>query len=327
MNSLWYKQKAQSHQQEIAKLQQQKAQEVARVHDFQKRSNDAANKAPVPRRCRLQVHIFANLNAIRNRPLMLKKRSHLLSRNLRKSISGLTEAEKNSGREEKREIENQRREDERRANDEKRKAEARRRDEQRREREHQHRMHEVLHRKTWYAIEKLSQLPEEITVLFMAANPLDQPQLRLDEEVRAINEMITKSRHRDSVRLESRWAVRPLDVLQSLNELRPRIVHFSGHGSDQDEIVFQDSNGQTKLVTKEAIAQTMAAASGEIRLVFFNTCYSHNQAEAIVKHVPAAIGMTTSIGDAAARIFAGQFYSAVGFGLQSNKLFIKLEPH
>jgi hypothetical protein len=171
------------------------------------------------------------------------------------------------------------------------------------------------------AIEKLSLLPEQITVLFMAANPLDQAQLRLDKEARAITEIIRKSKHRDSVNLVSCWAIRPLDVLQALNEYRPRVVHFSGHGSDKDEIVFQDDNGQTKLVTKEAIVQTMAAASGEIQLVFFNTCYSQNQAEAVVKHVSVAIGMKTSIGDKAARVFAAQFYSAIGFGLSAVRAF------
>jgi hypothetical protein len=58
----------------------------------------------------------------------------------------------------------------------------------------------------------------------------------------------------------------------------------------------------------------MAAASGEIRLVFFNTCYSKGQAEAVVEHVSAAIGMNTTIGDEAARVFAASFYSAIGFG-------------
>jgi hypothetical protein len=132
--------------------------------------------------------------------------------------------------------------------------------------------------------------------------------------------MIRMSAHRDAVKLQSCWAVRPLDVLQAINEHKPRIVHFSGHGSDQDEIVFQDNNGQTKLVSKEAIVQTMAV-SGEIRLVFFNTCYSRNQAEAVVRHVHAAIGMKTTIGDEAARVFAAQFYSAIGFGLSVKKAF------
>jgi CHAT domain len=181
--------------------------------------------------------------------------------------------------------------------------------------------HDTLHAHTFAELRRLSDLPEKITVLFLAANPLDQNQLRLDEEARAITETIRKSKHRDSVQLISAWAVRPPDVLQELNERKPEIVHFSGHGSDRDEIVFQDDQGQAKLVSKEAIVQLMMACSGNIRLVFFNTCYSHNQAEAVVQHVEAAIGMKTSIGDEPARIFASQFYSAIGFGLSVEKAF------
>lgn len=181
--------------------------------------------------------------------------------------------------------------------------------------------HGQLHDQTQIEIANLKSLPEKIIVLFLAANPLDQQQLRLDEEARSITEIIKKTKHRDSVKFESRWAVRPIDVLQALNEFTPAIVHFSGHGSDADEIVFQDSQGKTKLVSKEAIVQTMMASSDGIRLVFFNTCYSANQAEVVIEHVEAAIGMNTSIGDEAARIFSSQFYSSIGFGLSVQKAF------
>jgi hypothetical protein len=164
--------------------------------------------------------------------------------------------------------------------------------------------HERLHHIALSTLEKLQRPLESMTVLFLAANPLDQAPLRLDEEVRAIGEMIRRAEHRDALRLESRWAVPPLDVLQAINECRPRMVHFSGHGSAQDEIVFQDNSGNAKLVSKEAIVQTMAAASDDIQLVFFNACYTRGQAEAVVAHVPAAIGMNTAIGDDAARVFA-----------------------
>jgi len=181
--------------------------------------------------------------------------------------------------------------------------------------------HDQLHRVAMAAIARIRQLPDEITVLFFAANPFDQERLRLDEEVRSIREEVRKSKHRESVRLESWWAVRPLDVLQAINEIRPRIVHFSGHGSDQDELMLQDAAGNTKFVSKEAIVQTMALGSDEIQLVFFNTCYSREQAEAVVQHVPAAIGMNTSISDKAARIFSAKFYSAIGFGLTLERAF------
>lgn len=181
--------------------------------------------------------------------------------------------------------------------------------------------HEGMHKSTMTALEKLQNLPERIVVLFLAANPADQPQLRLDEEARSITEMIRKAEHRDSVTFETRWAIRPMDVLQAINELNPTIIHFSGHGSDLDQIVFQDTNGNAKLVSKEAIVQTMMASSSDIRLVFFNTCYSRNQAEAVTSYVESAIGMNTSIGDEAAKIFASQFYSAIGFGLSVGKAF------
>ncbi|TZF98688.1 CHAT domain-containing protein (plasmid) [Chryseobacterium panacisoli] len=181
--------------------------------------------------------------------------------------------------------------------------------------------HNTLHRTTFNEIQELKKIPEKITVLFLASNPIDQAPLRLDEEARSITEMIRKARHRDSVKFESRWALQTIDLLQAINEHDPTIVHFSGHGSDNDEIVFQSQDGVTKLVKKEALVQTMMASSDNIRLVFFNTCFSKNQAEAISQFVDATIGMNTSIGDEAARVFSSQFYSAISFGLSVEKAF------
>lgn len=181
--------------------------------------------------------------------------------------------------------------------------------------------HNNLHTETRHQIQELKNIPEKIVVLFLASNPIDQQQLRLDEEARAISEMIRKSKHRDSVKFETCWAVQPIDLLQAINEHNPSIIHFSGHGSDNDEIIFQTNDGRTKIVSKEAIVQTMMASSEGIRLVFFNTCYSRNQAEAVSEFVEATIGMNTSIGDEAARIFSSQFYSSIGFGLSVKKSF------
>ena len=181
--------------------------------------------------------------------------------------------------------------------------------------------HDRLHENTFSEIKELKSVPKKITVLFLASNPIDQMQLRLDEEARSISEMIRKAKHRESVKLESCWALQPMDLLQALNDFNPTVVHFSGHGSEKDEIVFQAPDGTAKLVRKEAIVQTMMASSENIRLVFFNTCYSRNQAEAVSQYVDATIGMNTSIGDEAARIFSSQFYSSIGFGHSVGKAF------
>lgn len=172
-------------------------------------------------------------------------------------------------------------------------------------------------------IEELQRLPEKITVLFMASNPNGTAQLRLDEEARSIQEMIRLSEHRDSVELRSRWAVRASDIQQAINEENPTIIHFSGHGADTGELVLQNSDGSPKFVTKEAIAQAISTVSDTVRLVFFNACFSAIQAKEIVEYIEAAIGMTVSIGDEAARVFAAQFYSSIGFGLSLKKSFLQ----
>lgn len=170
-------------------------------------------------------------------------------------------------------------------------------------------------------IDALKAVPETITVLFFATNPKGTSQLRLDEEARSIQEMIRKSEHRDSISFVTRWAVRPLDILQAINEINPDVIHFSGHGAVSGDLILQNTDGSPKPVTKEAITQTIMSSSDKIHLLFFNACFSYEQAQVIVQHVDAAIGMTTSIGDEAACTFAAQFYSSLGFGHSLKKAF------
>lgn len=319
MNSDYYRSRVLSKQSEIAQLQAEKAREIARALDYQKRASDATERAGRASSISSAQSYLRDAQRQAEYAATAQKKVADIETRIARKQSEMGHDQKSLNQELKKEDDEARRVDERRL-----------REQKRREHEHETNMrlisqtlnkHGTLHLQTLSAIEKLTQLPERIIVLFMAANPLDQTQLRLDEEARAIADTIRKSEHRDAVGLISCWAVRPLDVLQALNEHRPRVVHFSGHGSENDEIVFQDNHGAAKLVSKEAITQTMAAASGEIQLVFFNTCFSRNQAEAVVQHVPAAIGMRTSIGDEAARVFSAAFYSAIGFGLSVQRAF------
>lgn len=167
----------------------------------------------------------------------------------------------------------------------------------------------------------LKELPEEITILFLASNPTDTTALCLGEEARNIYEKIRLSEYRDTIKFETRWAVRAGDVLQAINETNPTIIHFSGHGCESGELVLQNPNGTPKLVTPEAISQTIATVSDTVKLVLFNACYSETQAQQIVEYIDAAIGMNDSIGDEAACVFAAQFYSSIGFGMSVQQAF------
>lgn len=154
----------------------------------------------------------------------------------------------------------------------------------------------------------------KIKVLFLAANPDGTDTLALGEEARAITERIRAAKHRDRMELVTRWAVRPEDLLQALNEHRPHVVHFSGHGSKKKEIFLHDANNQPQAVSREAMRGLFAAMKDNVRVVVFNACFSESQAEVVTEVIDCAVGMSRAVSDQAAIIFAASFYSAIGFG-------------
>ena len=156
---------------------------------------------------------------------------------------------------------------------------------------------------------------EKMKILFLAANPMSTNRLALDEEARSIEEKVRNSRHRDSVSFRSRWAVQPSDLQQAILEDEPTVVHFSGHGGGSIGIAMHsDTQGSESLVSSDALADLFRVLKDGIRLVVLNACYSEVQATAIVKQIDFVVGMNDSIGDEAAKVFAGAFYRGLSFG-------------
>ncbi len=56
-------------------------------------------------------------------------------------------------------------------------------------------------------------------ILILTANPKNSDKLRLDEEVREIQEGLQRSRSRDQFEIISKWAVRPDDLRRALLDL------------------------------------------------------------------------------------------------------------
>jgi len=92
------------------------------------------------------------------------------------------------------------------------------------------------------------------TILILAANPKNTPRLRLDQEVREIDNGLQRAQRRDEFILKQVWAVRRSDFRRAMLDLKPNIVHFCGHGSGEEGIAFEDENGQAKLVSTEALS-------------------------------------------------------------------------
>jgi hypothetical protein len=151
-------------------------------------------------------------------------------------------------------------------------------------------------------------------ILILAANPKDSTPLRLEQEVRAIEEGLMMAQQRDRFELEQKWAVRSRDIRLAILNLSPQIVHFSGHGMGEAGLVMEDETGQSKLVSTQAIAGLFELFADKIECVLLNACYSEVQAKSIAQHIPYVIGMNQALGDDAAREFAVGFYDALGAG-------------
>lgn len=156
-------------------------------------------------------------------------------------------------------------------------------------------------------------LVSEIRILFLASNPGATSRLGLDEEMREIELKIKLSGSTDRLKVLSKWAVRPDDLLQSLNEEKPHIVHFSGHGSAGSEIILTGQNGEARSVGTEALTSLFRTLKDNVRVVVLNSCYSKLQAMAIRDVIDCVIGMNDSVDDTAARIFSSAFYRGLGF--------------
>jgi hypothetical protein len=159
--------------------------------------------------------------------------------------------------------------------------------------------------------------PAPIVILFWASNPVGTDRLRLDEEVRTIDERLRSSEYRDRFDLRQQWALRIGDLSEGLLRHSPAIVHFSGHGNPGGEIVLEREDGTAGPVAPTALAGLFRAVAGEegaTRVVVFNACYSQPLAERVADHVDCVVGTASSIGDRAAIAFAAGFYRALGYG-------------
>ena len=165
--------------------------------------------------------------------------------------------------------------------------------------------------------------PEEtITILFLAANPKGTVQLRLDAELREIDESLRRSQKRSQFKLENKGAVRMQDFHRAILDARPQIIHFSGHGTCEEGLALEDSQGNVAFLSTEKVERLFKLFGMKgVKCVFLNACYSETQAEAIQKHIPYVVGMNQSITDKAAIQFATAFYDGIGAGEEIDSAF------
>ena len=90
---------------------------------------------------------------------------------------------------------------------------------------------------------------KHLNVLYSTASPDTKRPLRVDVEMRQVQDAVRGSLLRENIALHYRPAVDLQSILDALNDLAPGIVHFSGHGdSGGIEVDNADVNGPSSKV-------------------------------------------------------------------------------
>ncbi|MFZ1027001.1 MAG: CHAT domain-containing protein [Limnoraphis robusta] len=155
------------------------------------------------------------------------------------------------------------------------------------------------------------------TILILAANPQNTTRLRLEEEIREIDEGLRRANQRHQYKLEQKLAVRSRDFYRAILDYKPSIVHFCGHGVGQEGIVLEDDTGKSAVVPTDALASMFKLfATKGVECVILNACYSEVQATAISQYVNYVLGMNKAVGDKAALAFSVAFYDGLAAGYE-----------
>jgi CHAT domain-containing protein len=135
----------------------------------------------------------------------------------------------------------------------------------------------------------------------------------VDIEVNNVLRAVRASKHRDLIDIQHRPAASQ-DLIDGINDLRPHVIHFSGHAGapgllfDNADVVEPGDH----TVGYKQLARLLRATDQAPTCVVLNACDTAEGALELLESVPIVIAMNAPAGDASAVVFATRFYAAVG---------------
>jgi hypothetical protein len=156
----------------------------------------------------------------------------------------------------------------------------------------------------------------KLKVLYLTAAPASQASLRTEAEFRSVQRELRGSTYRNRVEIFISPAADAKSILDGINDHRPQIVHFSGHGGGEaiwlDDGKVENSVGRP--MKFDLLAQAVSATSTPPTMLVLNACDTLIGARVLLDAVKVVVGMSDAISDIGAATFAAQFYAAIASG-------------
>jgi hypothetical protein len=161
-----------------------------------------------------------------------------------------------------------------------------------------------------------------IAIFLVLADPRNEKRLALLDELQRLTESLAATAFRDTFQLQLLANARPDNFAVSLSRMRPTIVHFSGHGSN-DGLLFSDPSGRSVNILPDRLARLLTLARRDgLKAVVMNACYTAKQTKTISTAVQdVVVVMDGELSDAAATQFSADFYAQPGNGRSFKQAF------
>lgn len=160
--------------------------------------------------------------------------------------------------------------------------------------------------------EIIQRLSRPMTVLCVSAAPDDQSIFDVLSMNGSVGQALSNSRYRYIPAFVLNC--QPQVLGQYIQQYRPAIIHFSGHG-DTNLLCFDDGNRQTSLIDNDQLIEILGNATLRgLRAVVLNACHSQQMANAIANSAGFAISSTCTLYVPEAVAFSRLFYLGLAAG-------------
>ena len=157
-----------------------------------------------------------------------------------------------------------------------------------------------------------------LKILVFASDPTEGKKLNIAGELKGIESAINDSPYRKTIHLRVVWNTAPEDILYEICKYQPRIVHYSGRGTNRG-LILHSSINKSRLLDHNLFLTILSMVKNEVEMLYMNSCFSSVKSIKIVNEIEQLICLKGYADDKAAVLFPGLFYRYLFCGYSAGK--------